>query len=164
MGIFSNDGMAKSNKNAEDAAAPGADAEKPLPEPKRPGTSGTEMMLTTTRRQASAKLKAASQAERAYKAKKRSAAARANLDEAKGHFGETFKHMVTGSKLMASVVRSVPYIFSNKAEQRRAKAAESKRAAALEKRKKLEEKLAKEKEVADALAAENAGEGPSNSS
>ncbi|KAI6376750.1 hypothetical protein MCOR25_002713 [Pyricularia grisea] len=159
MGIFSND-MAKSNKKTEAAAGAEADVEKPLPEPKRPGTSGTEMMLTTTRRQASAKLKAASQAERAYKAKKRSAAARANLDEAKGHFGETFKHIVTGSKLMASVVRSVPYIFSNKAEQRRAKAAESKRAAALEKRKKLEEKLAKEKEEADALADQNAGSHP----
>lgn len=134
-----------------------ADAEdKALPE--RPGTSGTEINLMTTRKQASQRLKAASQAERAYRAKKRSATARANLTEAKAHLGDAWGHFKTGTRLLASALGSSRYIVAHKVEERRAKAEESKRQQAAEKRKKLEERLAKEKELADAEAAAEASQ------
>ncbi|KAL8298503.1 hypothetical protein RB597_006705 [Gaeumannomyces tritici] len=142
-----------------------ADAEeKPLPTPERPGTSGTEMNLMTTRKQASQRLKAASQAERAYRARKRSATARANLSEAKAHLGDALGHFKTGTKLLISALGSSRYILANKAEERRAKAGESKRQAAAEKRRKLEERLAKEKELADADAAAANAANPASSS
>lgn len=51
-------------------------------EPARPGTSGTEMMLTNNRRRASNRLRDAEKKEREYRNNKRSTTARANFSEA----------------------------------------------------------------------------------
>ncbi|KAH8880619.1 hypothetical protein GQ53DRAFT_773947 [Thozetella sp. PMI_491] len=125
-------------------AASGSD--KPLPDPssQRPGTSGTEALLVTNRRQASAKFQAAQKAERTYKAKKRATAARANFGEAKTHFKQAGSHLKKGFSLSFNVVRSAPYFVGEKLDARQEKASESKKLKALEKRKKLEQQLAKE--------------------
>ncbi|EON97685.1 hypothetical protein UCRPA7_6838 [Phaeoacremonium minimum UCRPA7] len=119
--------------------------EKPLPEPNnRPGTSGTEALLVTNRRRASEKYQQAQRAERTYKAKKRSAAARANYVEAKTHFKESARHFKAGMSMTLSVVKCVPYMFSEKSAERKRIADEKKRKRAMEKKKKWEEALAKE--------------------
>ncbi len=125
-------------------AAPGTD--KPLPDPaaQRPGTSGTENLLVTNRRQASANFQAAQKAERTYKAKKRAAAARANYSEAKTHFSQAASHFKKGVALTFGVARSTPYIVREKADQRGQKVAETKKLKSLEQRKKLEQQLATE--------------------
>ncbi|OIW32430.1 hypothetical protein CONLIGDRAFT_269812 [Coniochaeta ligniaria NRRL 30616] len=113
-------------------------SEKPLPDPtitvvtaaqasKRPGTSGTELALTSNRRAASQTFQAARRAERIYKARKRSAAARTAYASAKTHFGAAAHHFKVGVKLTVEVVRSVPYVVQDKRERKRA-AAEERRA------------------------------------
>src|SRR4051812_34535742 len=125
---------------------------KPLPSPtpnddsirlpKRPGTSGTEAALKTTRRQASATLKQASRAERVYRARKRSAASRANLIDAQDHLRQARQHFALGAKLLGAVVRGWPYVLREKWEARRVKGEEEKRKKAVEKRKRLDERIA----------------------
>ena len=77
--------MARKSK-APASGSPPPESEKPLPDPseqeQRPGTSGTEMLLTTNRRQASANFKKAQRAERTYKAKKRTQLARLEYNDA----------------------------------------------------------------------------------
>ncbi|KAL0933094.1 uncharacterized protein CTRU02_212058 [Colletotrichum truncatum] len=116
--------------------------DKPLPT--RPGTSGTENLLRTNRRQASDNFQRAQRAERAYRAKKRAATARADLSDAKTHYSECFKHFTRGIAVTLSAVKSLPYVFDERQEAARQKADAKKKQRALEKKKKLEEKLARE--------------------
>lgn len=124
-------------------------SEKPLPDPTvkvvtvaqspgRPGTSGTELVLTSNRRAASQTFQAARRAERTYKARKRAAAARTAYASAKTHFGAAAHHFKVGVKLTVEVVRSVPYVVQDKRERSRL-AAEQKR---LEKPSVMKEKMA----------------------
>lgn len=138
------------------------DAEKPLPDPsssqpQRPGTSGTEMVLTTNRRRASEKYQQAQRAERTYVAKKRSAIARADRAEAKTHFREAARHLRLALRLYFSVVKNSPYLLTEKGEAMRAKSEEARRKKALEKRKKLEEVLARESAVGSETTDDDAG-------
>ncbi|GKT45555.1 uncharacterized protein ColSpa_05736 [Colletotrichum spaethianum] len=123
---------------------------KPLP--KRPGTSGTENLLKTNRRQASDNYQRAQRAERAYRAKKRATAARADLSDAKTHYTECFKHLTRGLAVTFSAVKSLPYVFDERQEAARQKADAKKKQRALEKKKKLEEKLAREAAAAEGEA------------
>ncbi|KAH9887759.1 hypothetical protein F4778DRAFT_786134 [Xylariomycetidae sp. FL2044] len=131
--------MAKeTSKGAESAA------EKPLPLPKRPGTSGTENLLITNRRQASENFARAQRAEKAYRAKKHASLARQRLDETKGHFREALSHLKQGFGGLLSVVKAVPYLVGEKREARRRKAEARRRQRHLEQKKKLEEELARQ--------------------
>jgi hypothetical protein len=106
MGVFS-----KSDKADE------ADASKPLPEApeghelKRPGTSGTEVLLISNRRTAREQFEATQRAENAYKAKKRSAGARQHRTDAKMHFVETFKHSWGFIKSTGLMIASIPWML-----------------------------------------------------
>ncbi|KAK4238183.1 hypothetical protein C8A03DRAFT_15324 [Achaetomium macrosporum] len=128
------------------AAAPSE--AKPLPEPdvveepKRPGTSGTEAALKITRRRASQKLRQAERAERLYRAKKRSAATRANYADAKDHLRQAKEHFKLGFKLLVAVVKGVPYVLREKHEVKRLKKEEEKRKKVMEMKQRLDEKLA----------------------
>ncbi|KAH6681149.1 hypothetical protein F5X68DRAFT_234264 [Plectosphaerella plurivora] len=113
---------------------------KPLPA--RPGTSGTEMLLTTKRRHASEKLQKAQRAERAYKAKKRTAIARADLAESKEHFRKARHHLREGLHMFACVVKSVPYVIGERRESSMQRKQERQRKRDEEKKKRLEERWA----------------------
>lgn len=138
------------NNNAQRPGTPSSpttDTEKPLPEPdssvvpQRPGTSGTEAALKMTRRRASEKYRQAERAERAYRAKKRSAMTRANYADAKDNFRQARTHFGLGCKLLVAAVRGWPYVVRDKMEARRKKAEEEKRRKVLEMKKRLDEKL-----------------------
>ncbi|TDZ40655.1 hypothetical protein C8035_v005498 [Colletotrichum spinosum] len=141
-----------------DAASTAPAESKPLP--KRPGTSGTENLLRTNRRQASDNYQRAQRAERAYRAKKRAATARADLSDAKSHYAECFKHLTRGLAVTISAVKSLPYVFDERQEAARQKAEAKKKQRALEKKKKLEEKLARESAAAEGDEAAPAEETP----
>jgi tRNA-dihydrouridine synthase len=122
---------------------------KPLPsepveeELKRPGTSGTEMLLTTNRRDAKEQFASHLRAENAYKAKKRSATARQHRIDAKTHFGESFSHFWAAIKSCGSMIVSLPWVFRGWKEERQERN-EAKSAEKYEKQKaKLEAKMAK---------------------
>ncbi|KAK8051270.1 hypothetical protein PG993_002655 [Apiospora rasikravindrae] len=123
-------------------------SEKPLPTP-RPGTSGTENLLITNRRQASEQFQKAARAEKAYRAKKHATAARANYNETKAHFKEARTHFAQGCKGVFSVVRAIPYLVSEKKEARRRARDTARRQRDLERKKKLEEALARQHTVDD---------------
>lgn len=127
-------------------------------EPQRPGTSGTEMLLVNNRQRASVRLRDAQRKERAYKTKKRSTQARANWGQAKQHFREGFAHNMNGFKLTWRVVSSVGYLFRAKNDKLKAEAEEKRKLRAADKQRKLEEKLRREKELAEKEGAEG-GEG-----
>ncbi|KAK2065011.1 hypothetical protein LY76DRAFT_641251 [Colletotrichum caudatum] len=139
---------------ARETPASSIAGERPLP--KRPGTSGTENLLKTNRRQASDNYQRAQRAERAYRAKKRATAARADLSDAKTHYAECFKHLTRGLAVTFSAVKSLPYVFDERQEAARQKAEVKRKQRALEKKKKLEEKLAREAADAEADADANA--------
>lgn len=105
-------------------------------EPKRPGTSGTENILMTSRRQAAQEFQKAQKAEQNYRSKKRATVARKNYHEAKAHFKESGHHFKLGFKMLSGAVKAIPYIFAEKKEERR-------RVRAAASRKRLEERLAK---------------------
>jgi hypothetical protein len=113
---------------------------KPLPA--RPGTSGTEMLLTTKRRHASEKLQKAQRAERAYKAKKRTAIARADLAESKEHFRKSRHHLREGLHMFACVIKSIPYVIGERRESSMQRKQERQRKRDEEKKKRLEERWA----------------------
>ncbi len=140
--------------------AAAADTEKPLPDPstQRPGTSGTEAVLVSNRRQASETYLAAQKAERSYKTKKRSALAQANYSEAKDHFRQAAHHFKTSIALSFGVVKSTPYLVNQKLERQRDKAAEKRRLQAIERRKRLEAQLAKENAARGSIDAPDADE------
>ena len=148
--------MARQTPKDKAPVAPGADTEKPLPDPstQRPGTSGTEAVLVSNRRQASETYVAAQKAERSYKTKKRSALAQANYSEAKDHFKQAAHHFRTSLALSFGVFKSTPYLVNQKLERQRDKAAEKRRLQAIERRRRLEAQLAKEN------AARGSSDGP----
>lgn len=94
-------------------------SDKPLPSKPRPGTSGTELALTSDRRAASEHLQAARKAERSYKAHKRATAARKDYAEAKRHLGLAFRHLGLGVRLVVGVVGGVPSVVRDRGERRR---------------------------------------------
>ena len=153
MPVFS---MARKDKTAPVTPT----EEKPLPEP-RPGTSGTEVLLTTNRRQASVRYQKAQRAEKAYRAKKRATAARQDFHDARGHFKESAHHFGKGLKMVFGVVKSVPYIFGEKREQRREQVDQKKKLKALEKKKKLEEKIARDEGETEEVTNSKKAEGSS---
>ncbi|KAK8106237.1 uncharacterized protein PG998_003297 [Apiospora kogelbergensis] len=118
-------------------------SEKPLPTP-RPGTSGTENLLITNRRQASEQFQKAHRAEKAYRAKKHATAARENYNETKAHFSEARSHFAQGCRGVFTVIRAVPYLLSEKREARRRARDQARRQRDLERKKKLEEALARQ--------------------
>ncbi|KAL2286160.1 hypothetical protein FJTKL_06998 [Diaporthe vaccinii] len=118
-------------------------------EPQRPGTSGTEMLLVNNRQRASVRLRDAQRKERAYKTKKRSTQARANWTQAKQHFREGLSHNMNGARLTWRVVSSVGYLFRAKNDKLKAEAEEKRKMRAADKQRKLEEKLRREKELAE---------------
>jgi hypothetical protein len=135
----------KSSSNASD--------EKPLPLV-RPGTSGTENLLITNRRQASEQFMKAQRAEKAYRAKKHATLARHNYNETKAHFKEAFSHFKQGFRGLFSVVSAIPHLVGEKREQRRKAAEAKKRQRDLEKKKKLEEALARQSQESEEGKAE----------
>lgn len=113
-------------------------------EPKRPGTSGTENLLMTTTRNASVQYSKAQRAERAYRTKKHATLARANYNETKANFKDGFSHLWKGVKGAFSVIKAIPYLIGEKRENRRQIADAKARQRDLERKKKLEERLARE--------------------
>jgi hypothetical protein len=134
-------------KNKKVAKIP--DDGKPLPEepeverPGTAGTTGTEMMLTTNRRNASHQYQAAQRAENTYKAKKRSAGARQHGSNAKSHFRKSAHHLKECVKSFGSMIGSIPWMFRGWQESRREAEQKKSKERDLKKKKKLEEKLAK---------------------
>lgn len=118
-------------------------------EGKRPGTSGTELLLTTNRRTASAQYLAAQRAETAYKAKKRSAGARQHRSEAAGHFKESLRHFRDGLKSSLNMVTAVPWMFRDWKENRQVENEKKAVERYMEKKKKLEERIAKQEVPGD---------------
>ncbi|KAF3768001.1 hypothetical protein M406DRAFT_234495, partial [Cryphonectria parasitica EP155] len=110
-------------------------------EPARPGTSGTEMLLTNNRRRASHRFKDAQKKEREYRNKKRATAARANYHEAKSHFRQGLHHTWTGFKMSFGVLKSAGYLLRDKNDRLSRQAEEKRRLRAADKQRKLEEKL-----------------------
>lgn len=131
MPLFSSSRKEKSKDSEEPTTPTGTDEE-----PKRPGTSGTENLLMTSRRQAAQEFQKAQKAEQNYRSKKRATVARKNYHDAKGHFKESGRHLKLGFKMLSGAVKAIPYIFAEKKEERR-------RARAAASRKRLEEQLAK---------------------
>lgn len=111
---------------------------------KRPGTSGTEMLLTTNRRTASAQYLAAQRAETAYKAKKRSAGARQHRAEATSHLKLSAHHFKESLKSCWSMVAAVPWMMRAWREDRQRENEKKAVERDMEKKKKLEERLAKQ--------------------
>ena len=134
MPLFS---MTRDGKAKDSGSSSPVIEEKP-----RPGTSGTENLLVTSRREARQHYQKAQRAEHSYRAKKRATAARRDFQDAKGHFKESARHFKTGIKLLFGAVKSAPYILGQKRdEQRKARASAAKT--------KLEKRLAKQSGDAD---------------
>ncbi|KFA50705.1 hypothetical protein S40293_07833 [Stachybotrys chartarum IBT 40293] len=123
--------FSKSN-HPVDSADPGHGGEKPLPEP-RPGTSGTEALLVSNRRQASHQFQRAQRVERAYRARKRATAARRDYQVARDHFKEALRHLREGLVVAGRCAGALPYVVGEKRRQR-----------ALARKNRLEERLARE--------------------
>ncbi|KAF2646360.1 hypothetical protein P280DRAFT_475263 [Massarina eburnea CBS 473.64] len=138
-------------------AMPVADDEsvQNLSEPKRPGTSGTELLLTTNRRTASAQYLAAQRAETAYKAKKRSEGARSHRTEAKDHFKQSTHHFKEGWKSCFMMVKAVPWMVKDWRAKRQTENEKKAVERYMEKKKKIEERIAEQeaKETGEAAAA-----------
>ncbi|KAH7328267.1 hypothetical protein B0I35DRAFT_473002 [Stachybotrys elegans] len=130
-----------SSKNSDTSSAAGGD--KPAGEAARPGTSGTENLLMTTRQEASQQFQKAARAERAYRAKKRATAARDSFRDARGHLKQTFHHLGQFFVTLGRCVAALPYMVGEKREQRRKEADAKKKQRAIAQKKKWEEKLAK---------------------
>ncbi len=141
--------MAGAGKSKEKVPA---SERKPSPdqtEKKRPGTSGTEIALVSSRRRASENYQKAQRAERAYVAKKRCATGRANYNEAKSHFKESGTHLKQGMQLILGVVKCMPYVVNERREQRQVKTDAKRRQRALEQKKRLEAALARGGDAAE---------------
>lgn len=111
---------------------------------KRPGTSGTELLLTTNRRTASAQYLAAQRAETAYKAKKRSAGARQHRSEAMSHFKLSASHLRDGMKSCGCMLTAVPWMVREWREKRQDENEKKSVERYMEKKKKMEEKIARQ--------------------
>jgi hypothetical protein len=113
-------------------------------EPKRPGTSGTELLLTDNRRTASAQYIAAQKAENAYKAKKRSASARQHRSEAVSHLKLSVHHLKEFFKSCWSMIASVPWLVREWKENRQTRNEKKAIERDMKMKKKLEERIAKQ--------------------
>lgn len=131
-------------KTAKPTSSDDASSPKTSAEPQRPGTSGTEMLLTTNRRTASAQYLAAQRAETAYKAKKRSAGARQHRSEAKSHFKQSMFHLKEGFKSCWYMTVAVPWMVREWKENRQTQNEKKAVERYMEKKKKLEERIAKQ--------------------
>ncbi|KAF5671238.1 hypothetical protein FHETE_4208 [Fusarium heterosporum] len=127
---------AKTVAMAED----GTDPEAPKP---RPASSCTEILLLSNRKEASEQFAKAARAEKAYRTKKKATLARANYNETKEHFREAFSHFKLAFKGLFSSIKNVTYLFSERSEIKRQEAEKKKREKNLERKRKLEEQLAK---------------------
>lgn len=153
MPLFKN--MPKKTATLEKPSTSSSDAAEPQ---QRPGTSGTELLLTTNRRTASANYQAAQRAENAYKAKKRSAGARQHRADAKVHFRQSAHHLKEGIKSVGSCFAAVPWMVKGWKEDRQSKKEKAARERDLKKKSKLEEKLAKQAEAEKGKENEEAAE------
>ncbi|KAG8668199.1 hypothetical protein FPOAC1_007576 [Fusarium poae] len=113
----------------------------------RPTSSGTMLDLATTRKAASQQYAQAAKAEKAYRIKKKATLARANYNETKEHFREAFSHFKLAFKGLFSVIANFTYLISEKRQMRKQAAEKKARERNLERRKKLEEQLAKAAEA-----------------
>lgn len=133
-----------------------ADKDKPLPAPDvadgtsseegattatRPGTSGTELLLVSKTREASANFKRAQQAEQAYKSKKRAEGAKQQRKDIKIHFKQSAHHFKEGMKAIYLSLAAAPAIVKASRHDRKTKADAKTRERDMAKRKKLDEKL-----------------------
>lgn len=131
-------------KTVKPVSSTDGDSPKSSAEPQRPGTSGTELLLTTNRRTASAQYIAAQRAETAYKAKKRSAGARLHRSEAKSHFKQSAHHLKEGVKSCWKMVVAVPWMVREWKEKRKTENEKKAVERYMEKKKRLEERIAKQ--------------------
>ncbi|KAJ4356584.1 uncharacterized protein N0V89_004619 [Didymosphaeria variabile] len=136
--------MAKKIPTIKPVSATDEESPKSSVEPKRPGTSGTELFLTTNRRTASAQYVAAQRAENAYKAKKRSASARQHRSEAASHFKLSAHHLKESVKSCWSMVAAVPWMVREWKGNRQAENEKKAVERYMEKKKKLEDRIAKQ--------------------
>ncbi|CEI70896.1 hypothetical protein FVEN_g9724 [Fusarium venenatum] len=109
----------------------------------RPTSSATMLNLATTRKVASEQYAQAAKAEKAYRIKKKATMAQANYDETKEHFREAFSHFKLAFKGLFSVIANITYLISEKREVRKQAAEKKAHEKNLERKKKLEEQLAK---------------------
>lgn len=116
--------------------------------PARPGTSGTENLLMTTRREAATQLKRAERAETEYVTRKRANQGRTSLSEAKSHYGQAFHHLGQAIKKTFVGIKSVRYIFGAKKSSLQRKRSKKQAKKAVAQKKKLEEKLARQQTLA----------------
>ncbi|KAM0227969.1 hypothetical protein ACHAPO_011095 [Fusarium lateritium] len=116
--------------------------------------------LATTRKAASDQYAQAAKAEKAYRIKKKATKARANYDETKEHFCEAFTHFKLAFKGLFSFIANLTYLISEKREIRKQAAEKKAHKKNLERKKKLEEQLAK----AEAQAGESKEEDKEKSS
>jgi hypothetical protein len=136
--------MAKKSINIVSPEASVEGSPRPSITPQRPGTSGTEILLVTDRRTASAKYQAAQRAEQSYKAKKRSAGAAQHRTDAKDHFRASAHHLEEGMKRSWKIITAVPWMMRGWKEERLAKKEKNARERDLVKKKKLEERIARQ--------------------
>ncbi|KAG8665240.1 hypothetical protein FPOAC2_14493 [Fusarium poae] len=132
------------SKPQEAEESPEDDAVSSLTTPKaRPTSSGTMLDLATTRKAASKQYAQAAKAEEAYRIKKKATLARANYNETKEHFREAFSHFKLAFRGLFSVIANFTYLISEKRQMRKQTAEKKARERNLERKKKLEEQLAK---------------------
>jgi len=149
--------MPKKTPTIEPVSTSADDSLEPSVEAKRPGTSGTELLLTTNRRTASEQYAAAQRAETAYKAKKRSAGAHQHRSEAKDHFSQGTWHLKEGVKSSFNMVAALPWMLRGWREDRQNKN-EQKAVERFEKKKlKMETQIAK-RDALKGKADENAAD------
>jgi len=123
-----------------------ADAEVALPpknEPKRPGTSGTELILRSDCQKASTAFERAQRAEQKYRAHRQATNARKDIEELRAHFKSSKDHFKKGVALTWSAIKAIPAIIAEKQVNDREKMEAKKREKVAEKKKKLEEKIAR---------------------
>jgi hypothetical protein len=139
---------------APDVADDASDEERGAPTT-RPGTSGTELLLVSKTREASANFKRAQEAEQAYKSKKRAAGAKQQRKNIKVHFKQSAHHFKEGVKAIYLSLAAMPAIFKANRHERKTKADAKKRERDIAKRKQLDERL-RQKHLSQ--AEEEAGE------
>ncbi|KAJ4138785.1 hypothetical protein NW768_002658 [Fusarium equiseti] len=133
------------NVSALDSPSSDAPKARPLsgPPKARPASSATEILLTTTRKEASEQYAQAAKAEKAYRTKRKAKLARANYNETKEHFREAISHFKLAFKGLFSVIGNLSYLVSEKQQNRKQAAEKRAHEKNLERKRKLEEQLAK---------------------
>jgi len=164
MALFSSAGEDKPVEDVEvDAKQEKKDKKKAKKEAKkghaktesnaRPLSSATANILLQSRQESHENYIKAQRAEKAYITRKKVTLARANYDNTKTHFKEGFMHLAKGFKGIFAAIKAIPWLISEKREKTRLKREEALRKRNLEKKKKLEEELAKHAALSDEEAA-----------